>query len=138
MKTLEEVSKKYKQTAGQAIYPGFPYSGYSKTRSSKAFKTGNLLSSFVSENSDNKKIGRKIINGFEFELDIAPSRAPYGQYVHNGTTKMEARPFAEIAFDSPIFRKSLDEFLVEQVGELVDLEFDKINTSLTKAGFTVS
>jgi hypothetical protein len=138
MKTLEEVAKKYKQTAAQAIYPGFPYGGYSKTRSSKAFKTGNLLSSFVSANADNKSIGRKIVNGFEFTLDIAPAQAPYGQYVHNGTYKMEARPFAEIAFDSPIFRKSLDEFLKEQLGDMVEMEFDKINTSLTKAGFTAT
>ena len=47
MKTLQDVAKAYKQAAGRAIYPGVPYSGY-KTGSSRAFKTGNLLSSFVS------------------------------------------------------------------------------------------
>jgi hypothetical protein len=138
MKTLEEVAKKYKQTAAQAIYPGFPYNGYSKTRSSKAFKTGNLLSKFVSANADNKSIGRKIVNGFEFILTIAPNGAEYGRWVHNGTLKMQARPYAEIAFDSPMFRKTLDEFMEEQVGEMIDMEFEPINDAFEKAGFRVS
>lgn len=138
MKTLEDVAKKYKQTAAQAIYPGFPYSSYSKTRSSKAFKTGNLLSKFVSANSNNSQIGRKIINGFEFTLDIAPDGAKYGQYVHNGTTKMEARPFAEIALEQPSFIQVLNEFIQEQVNNQVELEIQKFNKDLEKAGFTVS
>lgn len=138
MKTLEEVAKKYKQTVAQAIYPGFPYKGYRKTGSSRAYKTGNLLSKFVSANSDNKSIGRKIVNGFEFTLNIAPQGAEYGRFVHNGTWKMDARPFAEIGFDSPIFRKTLDDFMVEQVGEIVEKEFEQINDAFAKAGFRVS
>lgn len=138
MKTLEEVAKKYKQTAAQAIYPGFPYNGYSKTRSSKAFKTGNLLSKFVSANADNKAIGRKIVNGFEFVLTIAPDGAEYGRWVHNGTLKMEARPFAEIGFDSPMFRKTLDEFIETQFDEFIETEFDQLNDSFEKAGFRIS
>jgi hypothetical protein len=138
MKTLEDVAKKYKQTAAQAIYPGFPYPAYEKTKSSKAFKTGNLLSKFVSANADNTAIGRRIVNGFEFILNISPDGAKYGQYVHNGTIKMEARPFAEIALEQPSFQKVLDEFIQEQVDNQVQLQLEKFNKDLERAGFRIS
>ena len=95
MKTLQDVAKSFKKAAGKAIYPGMPYSGY-KTGTSKAFKTGNLLSKFVSSplNAPNT-IGKKIINGYQFILQVGPQGAEYGTYVHYGTSKMSKRPYAE-------------------------------------------
>ncbi len=89
MKTLQDVAKSFKKAAGKAIYPGVSYSGY-KTGTSKAFKTGNLLSKFVTspQNAPNQ-IGRKTINGFELVLEIGPQGAEYGTYVHYGTSKMK-------------------------------------------------
>lgn len=138
MKTLQDVAKSFKKAAGKAIYPGMPYSGY-KTGSSKAFKTGNLLSKFVtSPQNTPQAIGKKIINGFQLVLQVGPSGAEYGSYVHYGTSKMKKRPFAEIGAEDVEFNKVLDEFLGEEVDEVVMEELGTMDAQFRSAGFEVS
>lgn len=142
MKTLQDVAKSFRKAAGKAIYPGVPYSGY-KTGTSKAFKTGNLLAKFVSspKNAPNNIVREnKLTNGvqFTFVLDIAPNGAEYGQYVHYGTSKMKARPWASIGANDKGFNDVLDEFLDGEVDELVVEELDAIDTQFKTAGFTIS
>ena len=138
MKTLQDVAKSFKQAAGKAIYPGVTYPAY-KTRSSKAFKTGNLLSKFVSDPNNNpNKIGRKTINGFELVLTVGPQGAEYGTYVHFGTRKMGERPFAEIGSRDKNFQTELGLFLTEQAGDFVEDYMGSMDSEWKKAGFEVS
>lgn len=138
MKTLQDVAKSFKKAAGKAIYPGVPYTGY-KTGSSKAFRTGNLLSKFVSspQNAPNQ-IGRKIINGYQFVLQVGPQGAEYGSYVHYGTRKMNKRPFAEIAANDKEFQIELGLFLQDTAGEFVQEELGAMDALFRTAGFEVS
>ena len=138
MKTLQDVAKSFKKAAGKAIYPGVPYTGY-KTGSSKAFRTGNLLSKFVSspQNAPNQ-IGRKIINGYQFVLQVGPQGAEYGSYVHYGTRKMNKRPFAEIAANDKQFQIELGLFLQDTAGEFVQEELGAMDALFRTAGFEVS
>lgn len=142
MKTLSDVAKAYKKAAGKAIYPGSTYTSY-KTGTSKAFKTGNLLSKFVTSPSNvPNSIGRenKLTKGikYTFVLDVAPTGAEYGQYVHYGTSKMGKRPFAEIGAESAEFQNALEEFLKDKVDDIATEYLDAIDTQFKKAGFTVS
>jgi len=142
MKTLNDVAKAYKKAAGKAIYPGVSYNGY-KTLSSKAFATGNLLSKFVtSPQNSPDKIGRenKLTNGvqYTFVLDIAPTGADYGTYVHYGTSKMKARPFAEIATEDSTFIKVFDEFIEDKVDDVVLDYVGTMDSKWKTAGFEVS
>ena len=145
MKTLQDVAKAFKQAAGKSIYPGVD-SSLAKFRGNRtiktykqstAFSTGNLLRNFVTQNNP-ATIGRKTIEGFELVLNIAPNGAEYGQYVHYGTSKMGARPFAEIGADDKGFNDILDEFLDEQVDEMIASEVDQMDSQFKKAGFTIS
>lgn len=136
MKTLQDVAKQYKKSAAQAIYPGFPYSPYQKTRSSRAFKTGNLLTQFVRAND--AAIVTQIVNGYEFTLNVAPPGAEYGSFVHFGTSKMQARPFAEIGAEDKKFRDVLDEFIQQEVGKMLDTESSIMRQNFQRAGFQIS
>jgi hypothetical protein len=138
MKTLQDVAKQFKKSAAQAIYPGFPYPAYQKTRSSKAFKTGNLLTQFVRANADDASIARKIVNGYEFTLNVAPPGAEYGRFVHFGTYKMQARPFAEIGAEDVKFRNALNELIQEEIGTMLQNEVDVISQNFQRAGFQIS
>jgi hypothetical protein len=136
MKTLQDVAKQYKKSAAQAIYPGFPYSPYQKTRSSRAFKTGNLLTQFVRNND--AAIVTQIINGYEFTLNVAPPGAEYGRFVHFGTSKMQARPFAQIGAEDKKFLDVLDEFLKGELDQMMMKELSGISQQFKKAGFQIS
>lgn len=141
MKTLEQVANKYKKLVAQSIYPGFPYRSSPRGRfsSSRAFKTGNLLTSFIKDPANQpSSIVRKTINGYEMVVKVSPNGADYGQYVHYGTRKMDGRPFAEIATEQPQFDKLLDEFMTELVGEEMNKEIEIVNQAFVKAGFRVS
>ena len=145
MKTLKDLAAGYKSLVGRAIYPGVSYksSPTGRFKSSKAFKTGTLLRSFVTDSQNQvNSIGRKTITGYELVVNIAPANAPYGQYVHNGTTKMEARPYGEIPLENPtlkpLFDSMLDEFILDRVDEQLDGVFDSISKKLTQSGFEVS
>ena len=138
MTTLQDVAKQYRKSAAQALYPGLPYSGY-KTGSSKAFKTGNLLTKFLtSPNNDITRIGAKIKNGYQLVVDIAPQGADYGRWVHNGTRRMNKRPWAELGLEEPKFQKVLDEFLMSEVEKIVDGELETLDGEFKKAGFKIS
>ena len=138
MKTLQDVAKIYRKEIGKAIYPGVPYAGY-KTRSSKAFKTGNLLTSFVKspQNAPNR-IGSKVGGGYQFVVDIAPDGADYGRWVHYGTRRMKARPFAELAAESNDFRAAIDELMVGELDVVAEEMFTALDNEFGKAGFKVS
>lgn len=146
MKSLEQVAKAYKQSAGKAIYPGVPYPKYTKTKSSRAYKTGNLLTSFVRGNKPNEMI-RERGQGYVIELDVAPSGAPYGYFVHYGTknkdnsVRMKARPFADIAWENPDekLQVAIDK-LAEETGleKIVDPMTENIDTFFQAAGFKSS
>ena len=138
MKTLEDVAKAYKQAAGKAIYPGVTYTGY-KTGTSKAFKTGNLLSSFVtSPNNAPNRIGRKTVTGFELVLEVGPDKAKYGTYVHYGTYKMQSRPFAELATEDKQFQIELGLYLQDLAGDFVQDYMGAMDSEWKSAGFEVS
>lgn len=141
MKTLEDVAKSFKKSAGKAIYPGVK-SSLVKFRGkdfSKAFKTGNLLTKFVQDPMNNSKsIGRKTINGFQLVLQVSPTGADYGKYVHYGTEKMGERPFAEIATQDPNFQTDLGLYLQDLAGDFVDEYMGTMDSKWKSAGFQVS
>jgi hypothetical protein len=138
MKTLKDVGKVYRKEIGRAIYPGVPYSKY-KTRTSRAFKTGNLLTQILkSPQNDIGRIGSKVKGGYQFIVRVAPDGAEYGRWVHYGTRRMGARPFAEIAIESKPFRDALNELLLDDMDGMVQPLFDAFDNELGKAGFKIS
>ena len=138
MATIQDVAKVFRKEAGKAIYPGVPYSGY-KTRSSRAFKKGNLLTKFISspQNAINK-IGSKIKGSYQFVIDIAPDGGEYGRWVHYGTRRMKERPFGEIAASTTDFKNALDELIMGDLDGVVEPLFDAMDNEFGKAGFKVS
>ena len=126
MKTLRDVAKVYKDKALQAINPGVPYKGY-KTGSSKAYKTGKLFKEVAGRNRIQTMITEDKRGNitFRFSLQVPD----YAKYVHYGTKKMKARPFAQIAATSPEFIKAKDEAMNEKSAEVLDdifADLDKI------------
>jgi len=119
---LVDIAKIWKKKSAEAIYPGLDsvLSKFTGKRSIKnfknstAFKTGNLLRKFVQSNADNDILATKIISNqffrYEMILDIAPTGAEYGKYVHNGTSKMGERPFARIGAEQPQVINTINEF----------------------------
>lgn len=139
MKTLRDVALQYKKSSAEAIYPGVPYP-YGKGRTpgkSRAFKTGNLLTKFIqSSNNTPERISRETKTGYELVIDISPDGATYGQYVHNGTYKMNKRPFGELGFEEPKFIDVLNEFIQGDVDEFAEMSLDTIGNVFVKAGFS--
>jgi hypothetical protein len=123
MLELKDVAKLWKKKAAGAIYPGVdtPLAKFKGKRSIKnfkqstAFKTGKLLAQFVRNNADESILATKIIsnNYFKYEmiLDIAPNGATYGKFVHNGTSKMGERPYAEIGAQDKDVKAAIKTFL---------------------------
>ena len=124
MKSLRDVAKVYKDQALTAINPGVPYSKY-KTGSSKAYKTGKMYKEIASRNRIQTMFQKdkkgKITFTFKFQ---SPSDA---KVVEGGTKYMKARPFAQIAAQSPEFIKAKDKL----VGEEAELVLDEIFSDLT-------
>jgi len=124
MKTLKDVAKVYKDQALKAINPGVPYRGY-KTGSSKAFKTGRMYKEVASRNRIQTMVTEdkrgNIIFKFDFQLP------DYAKYVQYGTKNMKARPFAQIAAQSPEFIKAKDEAIGMKANELMDDIFSDLN-----------
>jgi hypothetical protein len=141
MKTLQDVALSFKQAAGRAIYPGISSSlvKFRTAPNSRAFKTGNLLTKFVTSplNTPNN-IAKKTINGFELTIEVGPDGAEYGKYVHYGTSKMGARPFAEMATQDDRFKAELDEFLGDEVDKVVQEFLGPMDSQWKDAGFSVS
>ena len=150
MKELKDLAKGYRKLAAEAIYPGLPYSKYHRAPKSKlpenpsgqgsrAFSTGNLLTQFISSpENDINKIGAKVGDGYQLVVNIAPKGAEYGRWVHYGTRRMIARPFAEIAADTDKFKQLLDEFMQTETEKMVDGELQKLDDSFNKAGWKIS
>jgi len=137
MKELRDLAKVYKQKALQAINPGVPYKKYKKTGSSKAYKSGNLYRSVAQENrintmfTEDKRTGKM---KFTFKFNV-PS---YAKYVHYGTKNMEARPFAQIAAESPEFKKTKDELMNTKSAELLEDIFGDLNKMWASGGDNLS
>jgi hypothetical protein len=66
-----------------------------------------------------KELKTKDNYSFEIELDYAPQGAEYGQYVNDGTYKMDARPFATNAMNDPTVESMLNQYYEELVDKLV-------------------
>lgn len=126
MKTLKDVAKVYKDQALKAINPGVPYKGY-KTGSSKAYKSGTLYKEVASRNRIQTMVTEDKRGNITFKLNF--QLPDYAKYVHFGTRKMKARPFAQLAAQSPEFIKIKDEVMNEKSAELLDdifADLDKI------------
>jgi len=129
MKTLKDVAKVYKDKALSAINPGVPYSY--KTGSSKAFKTGNMYRQVAGANRIETMFTEDRKGKITFKFDF--STPNYAKYVHYGTKKMGKRPFAQIAAQSPEFRKIKDEVMNTKTAELLDDVFANLD-KLWKSG----
>ena len=136
MKELRDVAKVYKDKALQAINPGVPYRKY-KTGSSKAYKTGKMYKSIASSNRiqtmfrKDKKSG-KISFTFNF------SAPDYAKYVQYGTKYMKARPFAQIAAQSPEFIKAQDALLAKEAELVLDGIFENLDKMWANGGDNLS
>ena len=120
LKSLEDIAKAYKQQALIYVYRGFP--GWKK----EPFDTGNLFRQVDDYNAvRNMATYRPSRHKTKYELpaitvslNYSPPAAGYGRYVHDGTYKMEARPFAMEAAESPEFKKAVDEAILGKNGIL--------------------
>lgn len=124
MKTLKDVAKVYKEQALKAINPGVPYNKY-KTGSSKAFKTGRMFKEVASRNRIQTMVTEDKRGNITFKFDF--QLPDYAKYVQYGTRNMKARPFAQIAAQSPEFIKAKDEALGIKANELMDDIFSDLN-----------
>ena len=136
IKELKDVAKVYKDQALRAINPGVPYSGY-KTGSSKAYKTGKMYKDIAGRNriqtmaTEDKKTG-KITFQFNFQ------QPDYAKYVQYGTKKMKARPFAQLAAQSPEFIAAKDRLVGKEAQELLDGIFSDLDKMWQQGGDNLS
>jgi len=130
MKTLKDVAKVYKDQALKAINPGVPFKGY-KTGSSKAYKSGKLYKEVASRNRIQTMVTEDKRGNITFKLNF--QLPDYAKYVHFGTKKMKARPFAQLAAQSPEFIKIKDEVMNEKSAEVLDDIFEDLD-KIWKAG----
>ena len=138
IKSLNDLAVKYRDSALNAINPGVPYSSY-KTNTSKAYKTGNLYNQIASSNSPNTMVKPFGENGFQIVLNVAPSNADYGQYVHYGVkNRMQPRPFGQLALENPEFKLLFEKVMGEKLEDKVDEYVAEVDEEFKKAGFTVS
>ena len=130
MKTLKDVAKVYKDQALKAINPGVPFKGY-KTGSSKAYKSGKLYKEVASRNRIQTMVTEDKRGNITFKLNF--QLPDYAKYVHFGAKKMKARPFAQLAAQSPEFIKIKDEVMNEKSAEVLDDIFEDLD-KIWKAG----
>ena len=132
MKTLKDVAGLYKSKVLENIQSG----------PNRAYKTGNLYNRIDSSNqaASMVKVQKKgkEIDDVTFTINISPNGAQYGQYVHNGTYKMKARPFAKSAAQDTEFQNVMNEFMNGYVGDRLQDWSDNISKDFKKAGFTIS
>lgn len=130
MKSLKDVAKVYKEQALRAINPGVPYSKY-KTGSSKAFKTGRLYKEVASRNRIQTMVTEdkrgNITFRLNFQVPIYGKFVQYGTKNKDGSVRMGARPFAQIAATSPEFIKAKDEAMNEKSAEVLDDIFSDLD-----------
>lgn len=133
MRTLNDVAKQVTSLAQLNLTRG----------ATKAYKTGNLYRNIGSYNTPNRVLGKTKLGkqrkklqdvhyGIELNLVYNPPGADYGQYVEEGTSKMDARPFAEEAMNDPSIIRSIEEYLglyvEENVLPSIMAELDKFDT----------
>jgi HK97 gp10 family phage protein len=133
VKTLTDIAKQVTSLAQLNLTRG----------STKAYKTGNLYRNIGSYNTPNRVLGNTKIGkqrkklqdvhyGIELNLVYNPPGADYGKYVEEGTSKMDARPFAEEAMNDPSIIRSIEEYLglyvEENVLPSIMAELDKFDT----------
>jgi hypothetical protein len=88
----------------------------------RAIDTGNLLRKVKAANTPArmvKELKTKDSYSFEIELDYAPAGAEYGQFVNDGTSKMDARPFADNAMNDPTVNSMLNQYYEDLVDKMV-------------------
>jgi len=137
-KSLNDLAIKYRDSALNAINPGVPYSTYKKTGKSKAYKTGNLYKQVLKQNTPQTMVKPFGEDGFQIILNVSPDGATYGQYVHYGTSKMDKRPFGQLALDDPEFMQLFEKVLGEKVEDKVDEYINEMDKEFEKSGFKVS
>ncbi len=71
---------------------------------------------------------------FTFKLRVPD----YAKYVHYGTKKMKARPFAQLAATSPEFIKVKDEAMNEKTAEVLDGIFEDLDKVWQAGGDNLS
>jgi len=134
MKTLNDIAGIYKTQTIKAIQEG----------PTRAVKSGNLYRSVNQSNKPQsmwvkQKGPRKGEEKISFRINVSPSGAPYGKFVHGGTRYMKARPYAKVGAASPEFKKALDEFMNGQSAKTLDGIFAEIDRKWTSVdGLTVS
>lgn len=123
MPTLQDIAKQISSLAQLNL----------QRQPTRAIDTGNLLKKVKSANTPSKMIKElktKDDYSFEIELDYAPQGAEYGEYVNDGTYKMDARPFATNAMNDPTVLSMLDAYYEELVDKMVigniSAELDKM------------
>lgn len=123
MPTLQDIAKQISSLAQLNL----------QRKPTRAIDTRNLLNKVKSANTPSKMIKElktKDSYSFEIELDYAPDGAEYGQFVNDGTYKMDARPFATNAMNDPTVLSMLDKYYEELVDKMVisniSAELDKM------------
>tara|TARA_R110002126_G_scaffold17258_2_gene67633 strand:- start:1010 stop:1393 length:384 start_codon:yes stop_codon:yes gene_type:complete len=123
MPTLQDIAKQISSLAQLNL----------QRKPTRAIDTGNLLRKVKAANTPSKMIKElktKDSYSFEIELDYAPDGAEYGQFVNDGTYKMDARPFATNAMNDPTVLSMLDKYYEELVDKMVisniSAELDKM------------
>jgi hypothetical protein len=109
---LVRVADTYKQLAQLYIVNG--KAGWKKP----PYDTGNLYNRIGSFNKASNMIlvrnprsstKLKIPNpSFSIALQYAPDGAEYGEWIEEGSSKMDARPFAQSAANDPLLRRAID------------------------------
>lgn len=112
MPTLQDIAKQISSLAQLNL----------QRKPTRAIKTGNLLRKVKSANTPSKmvkEIKTKDSYSFEIELDYAPQGAEYGLFVNDGTSKMDARPFADNALNDPTVESMLNQYYEDMVDKLI-------------------
>ena len=136
MKTFKDVAKIYKDQALRAINPGVPYSGY-KTGSSKAIKTGKMYREIAQRNEPARMFNQDKRSG-KTTFTFTFSSPDYAQYVHYGTKKMSARPFAQLAAQSVEFKKAVNEVMNVETSKVLDDIFSDLTKMWESGGDNLS
>jgi hypothetical protein len=124
MKELRDVAFVYKTLAQTYITNG-PWK--------PAYRTGNLYNRVGSYNTPNNMIKQTGDDRYELSLNFAPDGASYGFFVHQGTSKMEARPFAQKASEDATLKNAIDKFFQSEVNTIGGEQFKIIDTTLRGA-----
>lgn len=131
MKTLKDIAGLYKTLVQTKLTSG----------PTKAYKTGNLYNRISSYNkADNMVVEQKDGKNKKYiiTINIAPDGAVYGKYVHDGTYKMMARPFAEAAAQDPQMRKAVDELVNADIDVMLSAVNKQMDERFRDAGFKVT